>query len=790
MNRFPKKITAILILFTFFSSLPFSAQTKGKTAQTPTELLASETNSTMSSAWKNGVLPKPLPLPAGNTDEVTAILAQKIAAKNEESIPALLTALQLSGFFITDKEGKVFLAPPDGKGQGLTINGWEVASAAKMFGDGRATNLAELGEKLQSIPELKQADVDDFLLEGVRRNADNNRNAFLRIWARFIVELGKNSASKYNILSGASAEHVSLDAIQHLLLMRRLYGDAFALSQKYKPQTTGADFRRESEPHFIKAGFSANKFSAFQGGENHFRANEFVSNKMLPADEKQIPCRMDGNAPTVMDASATILGVGFGEFTGYLEDAFEGTPTGDNIKKFTKITGIMNILLAYAKFIQTYASLESKIVLEGSPPLVRTKNAVAGERKNLRTEVRVNIGNWQMYNCIRTAMNVTTGIDFATINDGPLSDVGIRWHLDEGGGKDVYSNTGGITGKEQIVGFAQTGSTRIQDQGTSAGTGNNAVKDVTYTKTDDKGIARIILEGSPQKNFKGANAVAVTKQAKIRTTIKMKAGEIKGDMVDVAGQAIAGIPGLITMPVELLYRMDWASVASLTVPVRDWEDCEGKGWNGTIEVSYRKTESWTKVTNKGEHMSDQHHSGTEQYKWYYNYDAIFNVKDSPGEAYEDGGYSATLKGKITAEALRVSKHKHSWTTKLNCFPDPTRIAGSNALTIIKESGKIDETIDDGTLRINGGEFKISFLISEIGGTNVNTTNIKPFGFCMPEMNPPTDTTHESSMSFSVEGITIEGTLDPNNPNQIEGSKSYTDDLGNEVVIRWSLRNCR
>jgi hypothetical protein len=214
------------------------------------------------------------------------------------------------------------------------------------------------------------------------------------------------------------------------------------------------------------------------------------------------------------------------------------------------------------------------------------------------------------------------------------------------------------------------------------------------------------------------------------------------------------------MPTELLYRMDWASIASLTVPVRDWEVCEGRGWNGTIEVSHRKSESWTKVTNKGEHISDQHYSGTEQYKWIYIYDAIFNVQDSPGYINEETGLiSATLKGSITAEALRASETKDSWTTKTDCFPDPPRIAGRNSLGIIKESGKINETTEDGTLQIDGDKFKISFLISEIGGKREHRQSMKDFGWCMMEMNPPHDSTSESSMSFSMEGIVIEGSIE-------------------------------
>jgi hypothetical protein len=90
-------------------------------------------------------------MPEGDTDDVVAVLARKVAAKDGESIPALLRALQLAGFFITNQDGSILLAPANGKGQGLTLNGWEIAGAAKMYGDGKTVNLAELSELERSF---------------------------------------------------------------------------------------------------------------------------------------------------------------------------------------------------------------------------------------------------------------------------------------------------------------------------------------------------------------------------------------------------------------------------------------------------------------------------------------------------------------------------------------------------------------------------------------------------------------------------------------------------------------
>ncbi|HLM55623.1 MAG TPA: hypothetical protein VK422_05800 [Pyrinomonadaceae bacterium] len=217
-------------------------------------------------------------------------------------------------------------------------------------------------------------------------------------------------------------------------------------------------------------------------------------------------------------------------------------------------------------------------------------------------------------------------------------------------------------------------------------------------------------------------------------------------------------------------------------------ECAG-GFSGKIEIVARKTEGWTKVTKKGEHISDQHYSGTAQYKWSYDYQGAFDVADSPGDTDEAGDISATLKGAVTARASRVTDETDNWTTTTDCFPDPPRTAGKNSFSLIKEEGRLTGTIDDGVLQIKGAKYRIAFSIPEIRGTRTHRTQVKPFGWCMADANPPSDTTDESTESFSAEAVEFEGALDPKNPNLIQGSKTFTDELGNEVTITWRLVAC-
>ena len=764
-------------------------------------------NSVMSQSWRSGELPAPLPVPPGNADEVAAILARKVLAQNDESVPALLAALQMAGFTITNKDGKVALAPADGKGQGLTVNGWEVASMAKMLSDGRVVPLAELEKDLQSVPLLSQLpqknhNIGDLLVDGLRINAANDRNPYLRSWARFIIELGRNSAKTYDLRTTAGTAEIRLDPVQHFLITRRLFGDLWAQAEKARFQIMRSGSRNHGEARFVRASFDPNSAGNHLGdsvvpgfgGEN---ANGGFG-AIAGADEKSIPCRMDGNAPTVMDAGATLSGAGWDKLLGYLEDVYQGIPTEAAIKKFGLYQAAANAILAYAKFVQTYAALETRIVAEDAVPLVRTKNAVPGGRKRLKAEVRMNIGNWQMYNCVRMVMNTTTGLDFATVNDGPIGDVGVQWGLTEGGAGDFYSNSTGVNrAGDQIVGFAADAPRRIQEKGVGSGpraTGSRT-SNLTFTKTDGQGVAENILEGTPQRNAKIGRVMEVRKQARVVTSIKIKAGEMKGDMVDVAGQAIAGIPGLITMPAELLYRTSWAASGALIVPVIDWEECQG-GWSGTISITRRKTDSWKQDgEKKGVRTTTASASTLRTYK----YEGTINIENAKGAS--SGGYSATNK---TVSTINVDLKGESNATSETVWEDEStsyyddNCGQRNARKTLHKKSRQEQSgtgqgVAEGNLFIDlvGNKYRFNIAIPALAGKDIRTDIRRPSGYCRPEDNKPQDSSSESSIEIGQMPIEIsDGVLDPKNPNVIEGSRSFTSDSGEEIEIRWSFRNCR
>jgi len=713
----------------------------------------------MAHAFVTGKLPDPLRKPPGTVDEMAATLAKQLSARDEGSAAALLTAIMTAGFGVRDRDGSVTQTVQPG--QGLAFDAWEVAAMAKMYGESRAVQLTYLTDGLKSIPQLKQASLDTILLEGIRKHARGNQ-PLLRFWARFIVELGRQADEPYDILGGVESKDVRLDAVQAALILRRLVGDFYAFGQQgkqasngfsqddsrgvsarraadeehRKPLFTRAAMRREMSPQFVNVRATKSVTRAPQGS----------------------PCGSlgEGEAATILDAAATVITTGWGELLGL---------GGDGAAKYAAFLNIANIVLAYAKFIATYAALETEISVE-NPPLVRTKNAKPGERRQLAATVTMNTGDWEQINCFRTALNVATGLDFSLLKDGPLKDVEVNWHLDEGGAGDFYSNSTGVTGKKQIVGFAGDGP-QIQSAGTYAGIpgkGGAAVGTLTRTKTDKEGKARIYLEGSPKIPYVAAPFVPVMKQAVIRTTIKMKGGDIKGDAVDIAGHVLGGFIGLgkgtglgglaggmATFPLELLYRTDWASSGQLTVPVRDHEPCEG-GWYGTMTTSTRHERHSVDYGATQETVIKRDSS--------YRFEA--NIK------FEGARATVTME----SEEFIASDIKGG---------------GSRSTHQQKASAQYSGEVKASVSVSPGGRYDVGFELPRMVGTRQTSGSCErpaPYKCQQPiPTNKPWEFNDPRYMS------TISGDVDPNKPNEINETRTWGEPGHLEHRVTVNLKRC-
>lgn len=731
----------------------------------------------LGAAYREGRLPEPARAPEGDADAQAAELARQVAAGDANSTAALYAAILGAGFGVRDTDGSLLKGVSPG--QGLAFDAAEVAAMAKMYGEGRSAPLSDVGLLLASqSPRLDKGRVTALLLEGIRLHAGEGGSPHLRFWARFIVELGRQGGA--DLLSAKDPAGVRLDPVQHAFITRRLTGDLIARAGR---EAAGAG-RSESErgPRFERAAWGGEVRLMKAGFEADFEAGGSAPapGGFGAAAQSAPPCKLEGDGGTVMDAGALGISTGFGALMGYLEDSL-GEKAKDFLGKYGKVATAVNLLLAYAKFVQSYASLETVIEMEGAGPLVRTRNARPGGRKNFVATTRINVGKWQTYNCIRLALVAAAGIDFSTMNDGPLGGVTITWRLEEGGAGDFYSNGGGTTGRDQIVGIVNEGP-RIQDAGSYAGVGGKkagaAVGNATQTKTDDAGRARITVEGTPQKNHKMGPVFPLMKRARLTTSVRLKGGDVKGDSVDIISQAMAGLPGLVSMPTELLYRSDWASTAAYDFEVKDWEDCGG-GWRGTVEVTRTLLES--RSDRKKEPLGNT--LNVETTNRVYQYEARVEVEPGAGR----DSLTAAARASLSDKTLNYSLTEFDD----NCGLDAMRRMANEGRWARSARGQGTGEADFTITETAPGVYRLSFGVPGFPAAWSTRQSGSYKNHCEDDCeHKPYDITDTGEESVDAFGETLENlAADPGEPNLLRGSRAY-EEGGFQVTIRWNLARCR
>jgi hypothetical protein len=198
-------------------------------------------------------LPAAAELPVGDIDEQAITMARVISKFDETSLPMLLTALQTAGFFIIDENRKILKKPlKDGKGQGLAFYDFETVGMLKLDKHGIPTSLnkiASLITKDNSV--ISSANFSDLMLQELQENANNDKNEFLRFWARLIIELGKSSDQPVDLMT-ASSKDVNLTMLQATLWTRRLSGDFYTIRKSLEAH--GSNDMHNYENHFIVFG--------------------------------------------------------------------------------------------------------------------------------------------------------------------------------------------------------------------------------------------------------------------------------------------------------------------------------------------------------------------------------------------------------------------------------------------------------------------------------------------------------------------------------------------------------
>ncbi|HEV8593860.1 MAG TPA: hypothetical protein VGQ55_17280, partial [Pyrinomonadaceae bacterium] len=142
--------------------------------------------------------------------------AEMILKGDEDSLPALIGALQIAGFHITDSNQKILFKPL--KANGTAFADYEVAGMLRSSFLGMGTTLEKLGKAFANdSPALKRFNIGAAMLADIEsaRSSGDEQNRFL---ADLIFELGRDT-------QGLTTPQSKINMIQASLIDRRFLGD-------------------------------------------------------------------------------------------------------------------------------------------------------------------------------------------------------------------------------------------------------------------------------------------------------------------------------------------------------------------------------------------------------------------------------------------------------------------------------------------------------------------------------------------------------------------------------------
>ena len=498
------------------------------------KLVRSPKTVALAKAFDTGKLPAPLQMPAGNVDQQATALAKAVATGDDSSTAALYAAILASGYGVRDTDKNVKQTTENG--QGLVLASWEVAAAAKLYGEGYGVTLAHLSASFtRTVPALKDVPLADAILDGIRKAAKSNHTA-VRFWAQFIVALGKQSTAPYDLLRQVDPVTTRLDAIQVALILSRLSGD-FAVIEK-------------------------------RGAGHHPR---------LAKDSLQLPC---GGASDVADLISDYNALAQ---TTLFDIVMERL--GGGAAAYGKAVGVVNVILTVFKFVVTYASLEVEITMDGDK-LIRTKTTTPGEQRLLTATLKLDTSKWDMINCLRPSLN-KVGFDVDIPNSGPLVGVNVEWVMVLGGDSRGWLGT-----VEDIINILG-GETSYGDGLVFFDALRGANRSPANQITNGGGVSQIYVVGTPQEtDLSKRKLFQVDKGAGVRVDVQIKPMRIVdkkqaiSDIMDIAENAFSFLTndplgGVVGTAAETMYRSNWYGSQPFYFIVKDWEPCKGQ-WIGTI----------------------------------------------------------------------------------------------------------------------------------------------------------------------------------------------------------------
>lgn len=506
-------------------------------------------------------------------DAASAELAKKAAAailKNDEnSLPALIGALQKAGFHIIDRDQKI-LFQPTGIANGAAFFDYEVAGMLRATQFGAVTTLEKMAGMLTGDDaSLKSLRLASLFLSDLRAASTLSRERLQALardemsstqqkvfLAALVLELGAQTG-------GLTTTSSQINLIQASIIERRFLSDLAATYSELQSREAFFILPRpmidsRDAVRFVNASWSRavqdpcptlETIEKIQGYEGKGR-------KVIKAFDR------------LMNTLAT------GEYT---EDVPGGIlkklPESNQFKKmfeerFKKVAGgfeKLNIVLSYVKLIAANMSIKADLQVQDPIPLIRTKHdRNTGQERIVTAKFRIEFTGSQEINCTAKAAKLMTGLEVEVPEDGPLKDVPVIWEMLVEG--DRYSRHAGYPVIVDAV--------------------DKTRGDTSRQRTNELGENKIKLTGKPQaRNLEQEPVVPLGTKADLRVSIATEKMDASKDIPKVFSFGLGGKFGpaaIIEIAPEVLGKMALRSFR-VSVPVRDWQPCS-EDWGGIITV--------------------------------------------------------------------------------------------------------------------------------------------------------------------------------------------------------------
>ena len=506
-------------------------------------------------------------------DAASPELAKKAAAailKNDEnSLPALIGALQKAGFHIIDKNQKIIFQPT-AIPNGTAFFDYEVAGMLRATQLGAVTTLEKMAGMLSGDdPQLKNLRLASLILSDLRAASRLTRAQIEKApreemsstqqktyLAALVLELGAQGG-------GLTTTDSKINLIQASIIERRFLGDLTATFLEVQSSQAFFIPRRsvlDSPPsvRFVNASWSQPFQDPCKDIEtiDKIQGYESKGRKVIKAFDRLMNTLATGEYTEDVPGGILKKLPESNQFKKMFEERFKKVADG-----FEKL----NIVMSYVKLVAANMNIKADLQVEDPMPLIRTKhNRNPGQERIVTAKFSIEFAGSEEINCTAKAAKLMTGLEVEVPDDGPLKDVPVIWEMLVKG--DRYSRHAGYPVIVDAV--------------------DKTRGDTSKQRTNELGENKIKLTGKPQaENLEQQPVVPFATKADLRVSIATEKMDASKDLPKIFSFGLGGKFGpqaLIEIAPEILGKMALRSFR-ISVPVRDWQPCS-EDWGGTITV--------------------------------------------------------------------------------------------------------------------------------------------------------------------------------------------------------------